>query len=337
MPSLSISCLPLPRMVRPAGRARQRRPRQRHPSRRGAASARRRPPALRPLRPVLGGVELDHLQPLPRSGPAPGAAAAARPRDAGRRPVRRPLEPDRRGVPGADTPDEAVFLPGRNVLLLRQGDALVPPARRAGRRAGPAGEQPVPRRDAGLLRRLRGGRQPGRRRAGARAAAVPGPAQGGGDAARPGPAAGADVLVHPAASTAGTAARATSAPSGAAAFADAGMPDPTPYHGKRHVQRDARDDLLLRPPPARLRRQVPAPARPQRPGRHHPGRRRPRRPRHGGGLHPAQARRRRLDRREPRPQDAAAPATTRCCRSCGSRASRSTSSTSTRPPRTSPG
>ena len=42
-----------------------------------------------------------------------------------------------------------------------------------------------------------------------------------------------------------------------------------------HVQRDAGNPLLLRPPAARLRRQVPPAARPQRPGRHHAGGRRP--------------------------------------------------------------
>ncbi len=42
-----------------------------------------------------------------------------------------------RNVPDADTPDQAVFLPGRNVLLL-----------------GALGRQSVPRRDSGVLPRL---------------------------------------------------------------------------------------------------------------------------------------------------------------------------------------
>src|SRR5262249_62212165 len=42
-----------------------------------------------------------------------------------------------------------------------------------------------------------------------------------------------------------------------------------------HVPRDARDPLLLRPPPAPPCRQVPPPARPQRPGHHRLGGRAP--------------------------------------------------------------
>ena len=72
-----------------------------------------------------------------------------------------------RDIPGADSPDEAVFLPGRNALLDRQGGRLVPAAR--GRRAGAgrAGHQPLRRRQRGILPRLSGGDQPRRRAAGA--------------------------------------------------------------------------------------------------------------------------------------------------------------------------
>lgn len=55
-----------------------------------------------------------------------------------------------RNVPDADSPDAAVFLPGRNVLLL-QGDVVVSSPRGAGRGAGLPGQQSLPGRDAGVL------------------------------------------------------------------------------------------------------------------------------------------------------------------------------------------
>ena len=144
-----------------------------------AAKPRRRPPPVYPLRPVLGVGGTGPPAPIPRCGDDARPAAAARPGNAGARPLRRPLEPDRRGNARRRHARRG-RLPARpQRAAAGQGDALVPPARRRRDRPGAAGEQPVPRRHAGLLRRLRGRRQPGRRRPGARPAALFGVAQGG--------------------------------------------------------------------------------------------------------------------------------------------------------------
>ena len=133
------------RLRRAARRPRQRRARQRRPARRGGRAPTRRPPALRPHRPALG------------SRPSSTTSTASSPRSAPRRSSRctssnsrsRDLYGDHWsltgvGVPAAGTPDEDVFLPGRNVLLLAEVAPLVPPARRAGVAMAPLAANPFP-------------------------------------------------------------------------------------------------------------------------------------------------------------------------------------------------
>src|SRR5262249_14770881 len=130
------------------------------------AEAARAYPAVFPLyvraRLFLGTVEQGHLGRVPAAVPSPALRRppprrppAARPRTAGRRRVRRALEPHRpRGARGGH--------PGRRRLPPRpqrpaavQGPDLVPLER--GARAGPrpARVEPVPGRDPGVLRRIR--------------------------------------------------------------------------------------------------------------------------------------------------------------------------------------
>ena len=54
--------------------------------------------------------------------------------------------------PAFDTPDEDVYLTGRNVMLLSKAAIYCAQQRHPSHRAGHAGEQSVSRRDAGVLR-----------------------------------------------------------------------------------------------------------------------------------------------------------------------------------------
>jgi len=132
-------------------------------------------------------------------------------------------------APLIGTPEEAVFLPGRNVAAVGEVAAVVPSTRRAGDRAGFAANESIPRCDAGVLSRVPGNRQSRGGRSCQSAAAFRRHEKGRRDGAGKGIAVGAHVLVRCTEGRLALGEVAANAANVAMPFADARMVDPTVY------------------------------------------------------------------------------------------------------------
>ena len=178
--------------------------------------------------------ELHHLRRFLECRSTPGVEIVDDPGNAGERSIRRTLEPDGGRVPAAGTPDAAVYLPGRNVLLLAKAMLWCHLHAIAQTGLGAPGEQSVPRCHAtAFFAAYRVGRQPGHRRKCVRGATLSRFAQGGSDSAAAGICRCNGPSRASAASTIGIAVPVTSAPSAATPSSSAGCPDPTDYHRER--------------------------------------------------------------------------------------------------------
>ena len=101
-----------------------------------------------------------------------------------------------RGVPDFASPDTAVYLPGRNALLLIKAALWCRLARHRGVGPGRAGGQSLCRRHAGVLRRIRLRAPAGRRRADPLPSALRPTGKAASDGVGPRPAPGIDLLLH---------------------------------------------------------------------------------------------------------------------------------------------